>query len=103
MRIHASGTGPTIEEAMKKVRTELIYGARLAGDPAGMTEINGQKLVDPEKQRVSNPSAASMESAVYTLAQGIEPQPGYLFRVLVVQTIDGINSSGRVEVDLIRA
>lgn len=105
MRIHASGVGKTLTEALAKVREDLYVKARHASE-AEVTEIAGVKVIDPARQVVESDESdvAQLVSAVMVVGRHVAQAPaGHLVRVLVVVNEDGVNSYGKVEVDLVRA
>jgi hypothetical protein len=102
MRIHASGTGRTLDEAMEKVTRELATAALHVAE-LKPREIGGVKVLDPEQARVASRGAADLERMARELGRHIQPADGCLYRVLASVSDDGVDSHGKVEVDLIRA
>lgn len=103
MRIYASGIGRTLDEAMVKVRAELATAALHVSELRPKEVVPGVMAIDPNTARVANPLAREIEDAVTAVAGFVQPLDGYAIRVLVVLNADGEASSGKVEVDLVRA
>ena len=101
MRIHASGVGGSFDQAMLKVQSDLQTKA-LHLSQAMVTEVAGHKIIDPDKQRVPNEMAATLEKMARDLGALVAPAEGHLYRVLVSVNDDGALSHAKIEVDLIR-
>jgi hypothetical protein len=91
-----------MDEALEKVTRELATAALHVAE-LKPRDIGGVKVIDPEEARVANRSAAELERIVRDLGSYIKPAEGYLYRVLASVSDDGVDSHGKVEVDLIRA
>jgi len=107
VRIHASGTGKTIEEALAKPLVELATASLHAHEVERLPEggkkiVDGKMVFDPEKGRCANPHRALLEGALRDLAALVKPVEGYRFRVYASHSNDGPDAHIRVEVDLVK-
>ena len=101
MRIHASGTGRTLTDALVKVNAELDTVA-LHYHELEFKNEGGQPKIDPAAGRKANPHADLLKGLVSQAGTLVAPVPGYLFRVLVSASDDKTDAHCKVEIDLIR-
>jgi len=104
VRVHASGTGKTIEEALAKPLAELATAALHAHEFDKLHDklkiTDGKAVVDAEKARVANPHRKQLEVTLRAFIGMVAPVEGHKYRVLVSYSDDGADSHSRVEVDL---
>lgn len=101
MRIHASGVGKTLDDALVKVRKDLESSARHERDVEEVKKGGKVEYVahDP------NPHAKELEGYVRALAAFVSPVEGWRYRILVnvnQDPVDASLSSARIEVDLVK-
>ena len=106
MRVHASGVGKTVEEALAKPLAELATAALHAHELDRLEDkfknVGGKPVLDPQKGRIPNPHRALLENTLRSLIATVEPVEGYQYRAIVNCSDDGSDSHVRVEVDLVR-
>ena len=106
MRIHASGVGKTIEEALAKPLAELATAALHAHEfervPDRFMNVEGKPVLDPRKARCANPHRAVLEEALRNIAALVPLASGHNYRILVSLSDDGADAHARIDVDLIK-